>query len=124
MAGATTETGTNLISAKINDGGTLAAVFTDFNVSSTALYSLRAAFATAPSSSAALTPEKIDALKVRYGYAGDVSPPCRLHAVVMEVAWSGPTAPKGAGFIWVEGTDFHYIDASNQERLVTGSTTA
>ena len=117
--------GTAVISCKLNDSETIAAIWTSLNISETALAIYGKHFATAPASASAWTRADLNSLRMRYGYASDVIPAPNLHGVIIEVCFANSTqVVKALGTVWVEGTDFHYIDASNQERLVTGSTTA
>ena len=115
----------NAVSAKLNDVGSITAIWTgvdvDWGAATVAWFSKQ--FSTPPSGGA-WDRTKLNSLRVRYGYATDIAPVPNLQGLMLEVAFAGSAViVPGAGYLWVETTDLHYIDASNQERVITGATT-
>ena len=94
----------------------------DTNYPASSLAYSDSVFATAPSGGA-WTQAKLNSARIRFGYSPLSGLP-NLQGVILEVAFAGTVQTiKGAGYLWVETTDLHYIDASNQERVITGATT-
>lgn len=73
------------VSLRLEDGATENAILAGVDFSETSIIYNEKVYATAPSSGSAWTKTKVDALKVRWGYSGDVSPNPDLDGLCIEV---------------------------------------
>jgi hypothetical protein len=92
-------TGASTVTLKENDGGTLRDVYTNADVSNTTETFLSHCRTTAPSGGA-YTQAKLDALRLRWGYSGDVTGSPIVHALMVEAAFpvsAGPTIVEADG---------------------------
>ncbi len=95
----------NTQSLRIEDGATEEAVLALVAYNTTTITSEHRVDAVAPSSSAAWTLAKVNALKVRWGYSNDVAPVPFIDGVCAEVDYLGPIVLAGFGSAAAAATD-------------------
>lgn len=83
----------NAQSLRIEDGATESAVFASVDYSDATIDINSKVYATAPSTSAAWTRAKINALLARWGFSGDVSPNPDFDGLCLEVDYVPPPVP-------------------------------
>jgi hypothetical protein len=93
-------TGADSCTLKENDGGTLRDVYTNADVSETTAEVLISHCQSAAPSGGAYTQAKLDALRLRWGFAGDVTGSPIVHALMVEAVFpiaGGPTIVEAVG---------------------------
>ena len=108
----------NTVAMNLNDNSTISPIFALSNFSETSLVYSSTAFALAPSTSAAWTPTRINAVKVRWGYSDDASPNPYLDGLMLEVEFPIVDETINTSVSWDGGSNWSATASSD---TITGT---